>query len=178
MQMVKREIVFLGGIHGTGKGTVSQVLCAKHKLKYLSASELIKWKEINHDISNKTINNVTETQKRLISRLSEVCVPEKKYLLDGHFCLLNSELKPIRVDLEIFKEINPCMLLIMIVEPKIIKERLMTRDQKDYDLETLINMQNEEEKYANEIAVKLNIPLHCIYDSNILEVSETLKQSL
>jgi adenylate kinase len=49
------NIAFIGGIHGVGKSTICQQICDKLNLVYLSASELIKWSDINEDVKNKKV---------------------------------------------------------------------------------------------------------------------------
>ena len=47
------KIAFIGGIHGVGKSTVCKHICRDLKIEYLSASELLKWKDLNEDAQNK-----------------------------------------------------------------------------------------------------------------------------
>lgn len=65
------DITFIGGIHGFGNITICRQICDEVKLEYLSASELIKWKDINEDIQNKKVRNIPATQDRLIIRLDK-----------------------------------------------------------------------------------------------------------
>jgi len=61
------KIAFIGGIHGVGKSTICRQICDEIKLEYLSASELLKWKEINEDVKNKKVISRPDTQDRLIT---------------------------------------------------------------------------------------------------------------
>ena len=148
------KIIFLGGVHGTGKGFLSEKLCSNLSLKYLSASKLIKWTEINSDASNKLVNNISETQERLTTALKAICEEKENYLLDGHYCLLNSSQEPTKVDFDVFSDINPVILLIVKTEPELIKGRLMNRDGKNYDL-TLIRKMLSFEKPTREFGVRI-----------------------
>ena len=172
------KIVFLGGIHGTGKGFLSEKLCSNLSLEYLSASGLIKWSEINSDIENKFVKNISGTQERLINALKITCKENQNYLLDGHYCLLNSIQEPTKVDFEVFSNINPIILLIVTAEPELIRERLMTRDGKDYDISLITKMQTLEKSYAEEISSKLNVPLYLIDEFNINDITELIKPKI
>jgi adenylate kinase len=154
-----RKIIFLGGIHGTGKGYVSERLCKILPLEYLSASELIKWKEINQDAQNKTVENIPDTQKLLMKALQATCEDNRSYLLDGHYCLLNNEQSPTKVPFKVFENINPIALLLTLTEPEIIVKRLLERDNKLYNRTVIENMQNLEIEYVKEISVKLRVPM-------------------
>jgi adenylate kinase len=56
------NIIFIGGIHGSGKGTVCKNISKQTNLITNIASELIKWNDISHQ-NNKKVNNINETQE-------------------------------------------------------------------------------------------------------------------
>ena len=60
-----KNIIFIGGIHGVGKGTLCEKVCNELNLQHLSASEVLKWEEISEK-ENKLVNDFTLTQNRLI----------------------------------------------------------------------------------------------------------------
>jgi adenylate kinase len=64
------NIVFVGGIHGVGKRTIWQYICHELNMKYLSASELLRWEDINEDAKNKKVKDIPLTQNRLVLGLS------------------------------------------------------------------------------------------------------------
>lgn len=172
---MNREIIFLGGIHGTGKGFVSEMLCNILPLQYLSASELIKWREINVDAQIKTVNDISDTQERLMRALTSVCSHGQSYLLDGHYCLLNGVNKPTKVPFEVFEQINPIGLLLTVAEPKIIIQRLWERDMKIYDESLIDEMQNLEKEYVKEISTKLRVPMFIADPSDIKSLADKLE---
>ena len=156
MEIIK-NIIFLGGIHGVGKGTICKEIASETKLIHLTASQILKWEEIS-ELGNKKVENISSTQERLIIGLKKLIQKNENYLLDGHFCLLNSEGIPSRVDEETFRQINPKLLTIVIDNPHEIAKRLSTRDGKIYDFETLNNFQNMEIEYAKYLSEKHSIP--------------------
>src|SRR4030067_3026737 len=108
------NISFIGGIHGVGKSTICRQICDELKLEYLSASELLKWREVNDDFKNKKVKSIPATQDRLIISLRNIIQKDKCYLLDGHYCLLNNKNDVINIPLETFKKINPISLNLII----------------------------------------------------------------
>lgn len=153
------NITFIGGIHGVGKSTICQQICNEVKLEYLSASELIKWNDINSDFKNKKVNNVLSTQERLCMGLKNSIQNDKYYLLDGHYCLLNKENEIVNIPLNTFKLINPFSLNIVMGDILEIKNRLEKRDNKFYDYELLNRMQESELNYARFLSKTLGITL-------------------
>jgi len=172
--MNDRKIVFVGGIHAVGKGTVCKELAEKFNFEHLSASQVLKWNEIS-DSKNKKVQNLTTTQDRLLTNLSEIIKPNVKYLLDGHFTLLNSNGEPEKIDETTFVGIQPEFIILLTCEPKIIFERLKQRDYSIYKLSVLEKMQQMEVEHAKYISKKLEIPLFTVIDGNTNSVIEHLK---
>lgn len=156
------NIVFIGGIHGSGKGQICDFLTAKTELVHLTASQVIKWEELSPQ-EEKIVRDISETQNRLITNLNSVIENGKSYLLDGHYCLLNKDGNPEKVPIQTFIDINPIKLILVYAEPIIIKERLEVRDSKKYDLSLITDFQNLELEFAKEISEMLAIPLLSVF---------------
>lgn len=154
------KIAFIGGIHGVGKSTICRKICDELKLEYLSASELIKWKDINEDTQNKKVWDISLTQDRLVVGLENRIQKDKSYLLDGHYCLINRENKIVNIPLDTFKLINPFSLNIVLGDIIEIKQRLEKRDNRQYDQELLAQMQESELDYARYLSKALRIVLN------------------
>lgn len=154
------NIVFIGGIHGVGKTTICQNICDKFDVEHLSASELIRWTDINDDKMQKQVKNVSATQDRLINSLMHRIEKDKIYLLDGHYCLLSSENKIVNVPYDTFIKIKPISLNLITADISEIKIRLESRDNKLYDYELLNEMQTSELNYAKILSDKLGISLN------------------
>lgn len=172
--MNKRKIIFVGGIHAVGKGTFCKELEKKFNFRHLSASEVLKWNEISN-AKNKKVQNFAKTQDRLLTNLNIIIEPNKKYLLDGHFTLLNSNGKPEKIDESTFVGIQPESIILLTCEPKIILERLRQRDDSIYKLSVLEKMQKMEVEHANYISKKLNIPLFTVIDGDTNSLFKFLK---
>ncbi len=172
------NIAFIGGIHGVGKSTICQDICHQLKMEHLSASELLKWKDINDDELNKKVKNVPVTQNRLLLGLKETVQKEYTYLLDGHYCLLNQENEIVKISLDTFREINPFSLNIIIGEISLIRNRLKSRDSKLYNYDLLERLQNEELAHAKHLSKTLGITLNIGTQNDYSEIINSLRKSL
>lgn len=176
--MSEKRIVFIGGIHGVGKSTVCQNICGQGDIKYLSASDLLKWTEINEDPKNKMVLNIEDTQKRLLNGLEVSVQKDVNYLLDGHYCLLNKDAEISRIPLTLFRSINPNMLCLVTGDVAEIKNNIENRDKREYDLNLLKHLQDEEIHYAGLIALDLNIRLVFGTKENFQCIQESINDIL
>ncbi len=164
-----KNIIFIGGIHGVGKGKICKEIALKTDIVHLTASQILKWEEIS-DGDNKLVKNITSTQDRLIKGLKNLIKKDKKYILDGHFCLLNSDEIPSRIDEDTFDQINPKVIAIVIDDVEKIAKRLETRDGKTYDTKVLNQLQKMEIEYAKYLSNKYSIPYIEIKDGNYIQL--------
>lgn len=171
------NIAFIGGIHGVGKSTICRQICDEVKLGYLSASELIKWQDINEDIQNKKVNNIPMTQDRLIIGLTNSIQKDKYYLLDGHYCLLNSQDEIVNIPLDTFQQIKPISLNIILGNIEEIKSRLEKRDNRYYDQNLLNRMQECELDYARQLSKTLGVTLNLGTQNDFSELLTSLHKA-
>ncbi len=150
------NIFFLGGIHGAGKTTLGRILADNLGIEYLSASKLIKWNENNTVEQNKKVFNIAETQNLLLNKLYKQVDPQKLYILDGHYCLINRLSQTEQIPEYIFKEINPICFILINESLKTIKRRLISRNYNQEFIETVYELSKHELKYANELSKRLN----------------------
>ena len=152
-------VIFVGGIHGSGKGTICKQLANQINYVHLTASKLLKWNEVSPDTKNKFVKDIADTQDRLIHGLEEAKRKNRQIILDGHYCLFNANGVPERVPISTFEKINPKVLSIVYAEPVEILKRLHNRDSKKYSLDVIEKMQRLELRCAEEVALYLRIPL-------------------
>jgi len=152
-----KNIIFIGGIHGVGKGTLCEKVCNDLNLRHLSASEVLKWEEIS-DKENKLVKDFTFTQNRLITNLQQIVKENERYVLDGHYCLLNKDNVPEKIDFDTFRILDPFAFIIVVDEIQEVKRRLENRDNREYDFDLLSKFQELETEYSEELAEQLNKP--------------------
>ncbi|OXA76800.1 adenylate kinase [Flavobacterium aquidurense] len=168
------NIYFIGGIHGVGKGTICKEITSRTDLIHITASEVLKWNEISLS-ENKLVKNISSTQERLIYGLENLIEEDKEYLLDGHFCLLNSSGLPIRIDEDTFDQINPKAIVIVIDDVEKIAKRLELRDSKIYSIQILNDLQEMEIEYAKYLSDKYSIPYIEIRGGNYNQLIENIR---
>ena len=173
-QADENNLIFIGGIHGVGKGSICQKICNESNYIHLVASDLLKWGEIS-DVNNKDVKDIEYTQDLLIKGLKNTIERNKHYLLDGHFCLFNTKGEVERIPKETFVKINPKLIVIVTIPVNKIQERLNKRDGKIYNLDLLNKMQIMEVDYAQLIASTLNIPSIEIKDDNYQPLLKLIK---
>ena len=167
------NLIFIGGIHGVGKGTICNKICEQTDFVHITASEILRWDEISKP-DNKKVENIQNTQDRLIAGLDKALKENENYLLDGHFCLFNSVGQVEKVPMETFEKIAPKLIAIVTTKIDLIKERLEKRDNKEYDFDLLKSMQTSEREYSQQISLKLNVPFVEIKDGNYNSLIEIL----
>lgn len=156
-----KNIIFIGGVHGVGKGYICSEIASSLPITHLTASEVLNWTDTTSQ-DNKLVTNIEDTQARLINNLSAIVKDGANYLLDGHYVLLNQHRQPEKVPFDTFKSINPSKIIVVFEEVHILRERLQGRDGKEYDETGLKQFQDLEIAYAEEISQKLNVPLYKI----------------
>ena len=68
---ILNNIIFIGGIHGVGKGTICKEISLKTGLIHITASQILKWEDISN-LDNKRVENIASTQERLMIGLKNL----------------------------------------------------------------------------------------------------------
>lgn len=159
------NICFIGGIHGSGKGEICKFITEHTSFIHLTASEVLKWNELSSQ-EDKNVEDIPYTQQRLLQNLMSIVEPGKKYLLDGHYTLLNIDNVPEAVTLDVFRKINPTKLILLTAKSSVIKSRLEKRDSRIYSIDDISAFQHAEIKHAELISRTLSIPLMTLENLN------------
>ncbi len=173
---MKKRIVFVGGIHGVGKGTICKAIAKECAIPHYSASQLLKWTEISTE-QNKRVTDFDETQERLLKGIENTIQNNVLSLLDGHFILLNKEGIPEIIDEQIFIKIHPIAIGVVTKKPELIKEQLENRDNKEYDLNILMEMQRLELSHSKYISKKLKLPFFEINGGGLDVLQDYVKRN-
>lgn len=174
---MKNRTVFIGGVHGVGKTHFCNSLVGRFDVEHVTASSLI-GQHINHS-EDKTVSNIEKNQLILADELSRYQTNCRTILLDGHFCLLNSNSDIQDVPLATFKAISPYAIFLLKDDPASIVVRLSNRDDRAYSTDLLSTLQVREIERAGLVSQSLNVPLIVIepmvdFDKSLKEVATYL----
>lgn len=153
-----RTILF-SGVHGVGKGFFLDKV--KENIRYYnvySASNLIEKYQPSTDAGYKKVSNVKNNQDVLIRAIKEAKVNDKNdFILDGHLCIFNAEGKVEHIPEYFFAEAQINGIILLQDEAQIVCDRINQRDFNKISVNDIKCMQEEEQKYADELKDKLQI---------------------
>lgn len=155
---MKHRIIFVGGVHGVGKTSLCNKVCEELNIGHYSASDLIKKvKNVEFPI-NKRIKGIEENQDSLIVAVDKCIECETVCLLDGHFCLLDSDGKVIDIPMSTFLSLSPIAIIVLNDEPNNIYSRIKDRDGEKTGIDDLAIFQENEIKYSKSVSEALEVP--------------------
>lgn len=159
-------MIFIAGVHGVGKTYTCNQL--KKDFVVYSASGLIEQYSKIHYSGYKKAYNIENNQRHLINIVGQMESHGEKFILDGHFCLFNADGEVEKISYEIIRQLHIEGIILIWDKEDIIQKRIQMRERKS-DLLTLyeiVNLQEQEINYAQNVAQTLNIPLALINASN------------
>lgn len=155
------KIYFIGGIHGTGKTSICQLLSKRYNIPNYSSGILInKGKQIY-----KQVDKINDNQEILIKEIERLSDYHNNIILDGHYTLLDENNNIQYISDELFGNLNIKQMILLKCNVDIIYNRLKERDNIDYDKNILLKLQKAEENYYNNLCNKFNFQ-HKIYDTS------------
>ena len=152
-------MVFISGVHGVGKSYFCGVLNERLNISSHTASSLITEKKKARFTADKYVADIDINQLYLLEAVKELKGRNEEFLLDGHFCLLDQTGKITRIPLETFISLSPDAIVLLTENPAVIAKRRKERDGVEYPIADIKAFQDEEVKYAQEVAELLHIPL-------------------
>ncbi|WP_249901801.1 ATP-binding protein [Paenibacillus sp. PK3_47] len=165
-----RNIVFLGGIHGVGKSFLTEEISTQLGIRSYSASKLISMLNEKGFTTNKYIDSIDTNQNQLIDSIKINTDDAESFLLDGHFCLLNTNGEVEKIPNTTFLAMCPRAIVVLFDSIDSIKKKLETRDAIKYEYDFLEKFQSAEIAYAKEISNLLEVPL-LLFNSSTDDVS-------
>lgn len=157
--------IFVAGVHGSGKSTLSRRINQEINIDYTSVSDLIRSSGKLIAADNKSTIGINRNQIIWKNELNNINNKENLILLDGHFCLLNKENKIQVLPEDTFDDTNMIKIILVTNTADTIFSRLQKRDDKKYSIELLKDFIAMEEKQAYLLSQVKKIPLF-IYDEN------------
>lgn len=173
-----KGIAFIGGIHGVGKSQFSSQLAEELGLKHASAGELISRQKREASKLDKKVRDVAANQDILIAAIQTSGLQDAKFILDGHFCLLDAAGSVKQIPLATFSALAPACVLVLTAEISVIRERLLARDGKDYPADLLNAMQQAEIAHAKYVCETLRIPLEILSSPDVGSGRSTVRGAL
>ena len=155
------NLIFLGGVHGVGKSTFAEKLSEVMGIETVSASALIKKArkgKVTWSIDKQT-GEIDENQRLLLMEVNHKRLSGGSLILDGHYVLRNSTGTIEKIPVELFKQLQPSILLVLAENPSIILDRLNSRSDTSQSLKDIIEIQKNEIEHAKNVSEALNIKL-------------------
>lgn len=164
------SILFVGGVHGAGKTTISSLLAERLRACHVTAGQVIRETAgANYSVTtapgNKSVSNVDANQELLLQGL-DLCkarVGRGTIILDGHFSLLTSDESVSVIPLSVFRAIAPVGVLLVESESAEIHARLLSRDPDHApSLSVLATLSVRERLHAQTVCADLEIPMEVV----------------
>jgi adenylate kinase len=175
MRKNHRNLIFITGVHGVGKTTLSKKIATKFNLLYLNAGEIIRdGKKVKAQNKSKVVSNIKDNQILLLEGLKKY-TGHQWLLLDGHLTLINKMYEVEKIDAGFIHKIDPKGIILLTNKPAQILKNLKKRDSKDYDIKLIANQQDLEIGYAQQLAGQLKIGLLTVNGYNEPEIFKNLK---
>lgn len=158
-QQTAVSLFFVGGVFGVGKSTLCEALRTPLNAEHLKASDLIHFTPEQHDPTRKAVSDIEESQRRLVRAFSSHNRTKPNTVLDGHYCLVDTNQRISPVPITIFQTLNPAALLLVEAEPSVILERLHRRPGRPYSPDLVEQLIFEERHSAMQVSATLDVPL-------------------
>ena len=157
--MEHRKIIFIAGAHGTGKGYICEKLAPIIGGEHVTASGLIQNRKTLGKA--KAIAGIDTNQSILVEELEKIQTLAPYILLDGHFCLFNTNFEIQVLPISLFRALNINYILLLTCSPQIVVERLHDREkgESDLSLSDSESLQNAEVNQAHKVSSAVQIPL-------------------
>ncbi len=153
-------VIFVGGVHGVGKGTHCQLFAQRTGIQWFTASSIIKTeKQSAIAVDTKVVTDPVGNQHLLLSGVRRLLTASPTILLDGHFTILNSDKSIVRIDIEVFNQLQLQGIVVLKDNPFKISDRIRQRDGGEWTVADISLHQDEEITHAQMVATKLAIPL-------------------
>ena len=162
-------MIFISGVHGVGKSYFCNLVKEATGIECFSASSLIKERKKHGFPADKRVADIDENQLYLLAAVDDLRASLGEFLLDGHFCLLNTEGVITRIPVDTFTTLKPEAIILLTEDPAIIAQRRQEHDGVEHKASDIKAFQDEEIKYAEEVAELLQVPLKISKGSNDIE---------
>ena len=157
-------IIFVGGIHGAGKTTVSSRLAVALSASHVTAGTLIREcassETITAGVGNKAVPDVNANQQLLLRGLALHRRRESgPIVLDGHFSLMDPTGIAVAIPTDVYKTIAPIAIVLIEADSGVVHSRLLQRDGAAPPLAVIESLSDCERTNARAVSRALKIPM-------------------
>ncbi|MGY2683185.1 ATP-binding protein [Pseudomonas tolaasii] len=166
-------MIFVAGIHGSGKTTFCTGLSKVLGVPTYSASALIKeWRKDQSWSEDKRAGQISENQNALISAVNSLRHQGPFFILDGHFVLLSSEGIATNVDLSVFDELQISGIILLQSAPEIVVQRLKSRDLASWKTPLIVELISAEREQVVKYSRSRGKPYVIRNDDTLLDMDD------
>lgn len=153
------NVIFIAGVYGVGKSTLCSKISSTTGLPAFSAGDLIS--EINGELygKNKVVKDAKSNQDILISAVDAKIKKYSRFLLAGHFCIVDRYNDVETLPEYVFSNLRLEQIVLLEADVLRIAENVNRRDQREYPIQTLERLISCEREQAQKVAQELMIPL-------------------
>lgn len=152
-------MIFVSGVHGVGKTFFCNRVKEQRGINTYSASKLIAEKRNIGFSVDKIVSDIDENQSLLLEAIDELRETGNEFILDGHFCLLESDGLISRIPMDTYTSLRPDKIILLTEQPSVIVARRFQRDGIVVEEADVDSFQREEMAYAKEVARNLGVQL-------------------
>lgn len=161
---LSQPIIFVGGIHGAGKTTMSRPLAARLSATHVTAGALIREtagsETVTVGVGDKAVPDVDTNQALLLRGLDvyrrRVAGP---IVLDGHFSLLSPSGDVVAIPPAVYLAIAPTAIILVEADSQVVRDRLAERDGAAPPLTTVLLLAERERAAAEAACAALDVPM-------------------
>lgn len=158
------SLVFVGGVHGVGKTTISRKVATLLSATHASAGSLIAEAAqrgvITVSAGSKAVSDVDGNQTLLLHGLASLRARTSRPLvIDGHLCLMKGTGEIAEIGIEVFQAIEPAAVLLVVSDPLIVHARLSERGGDVPSLDVVRALSAREASRAAAVAEALGTPM-------------------
>lgn len=152
-------VIFVAGIYGVGKSTLCRKLSMNMGIPFYSAGDLISGVNGEKYGANKAVGDKDKNQQILVSAMDLLLKQQPHIVLAGHFCIFTADNSIELLPRSVFHNLHIETIILLEAEASVIQANLQNRDNKQYSLAALQELQAREREVAYSIAAELSCKL-------------------
>jgi len=148
-------LIFIGGIHGSGKTTIGKAAALRLGADFRSCSQIIRFERQTQAVSTPGVTEVDVNQLALITGLKRLRGLSITVILDGHFTLITQNDGIQNIPISVFEAMLPDVLFLVETRPSSVCSRLASRDGVVTHEAEILGYQEHERQFASHVSRKI-----------------------